>query len=409
MNLLLRYAALVPRIYWVAILLRIIWAVLIPVIPLSDSFAYDTFAINIWQNNTYGWEADKPYSYWPVGTSGIYSLFYSVFGHVYWPIVIFHIAISIGIIYFTKTLCERFFDDKRVAMIAGWLLALWPTMIFYCTILGSELLYMFFSLAGMYWFTQQKGSVLKNSLIAGLLFAAAYYVRPLITVAMVICIFTCAVMLKERWQSLALKSLISFAVLALLVAPWAYRNYHTHNAFVPMSTNSGAVFWMGNQPGTNGGYVPTPPEMANMDTHERSQILKARAMEYIKEEPLAFISRTLKKFITFHTYETIGVTWNEKGIAKVIGEWALAPLKIGTQLFWMLIIGSATIGLVLAIVQRGFWWVAFHPFTLLWSSNAAIHAIIVSQDRYHIPSVTFIVAFSAIAIIQAFTWYKNRS
>lgn len=54
------YKTLMWKIIGLAILLRIIWALIIPVIPLSDSNAYDMFAWNIVQHGTYGWAADQP-------------------------------------------------------------------------------------------------------------------------------------------------------------------------------------------------------------------------------------------------------------------------------------------------------------------------------------------------------------
>jgi len=137
------------NILLLAFCLRAIWALLIPVIPISDSNAYDIFATNIWLHGTYGWEPDKPYSYWPVGTSALYSVFYMVFGHVYWPIVIFHIAISLGIIWFSARLCQLVFQSEKITLLSSFALAVWPTGIFYVTILGSELPYLFCSLAGI--------------------------------------------------------------------------------------------------------------------------------------------------------------------------------------------------------------------------------------------------------------------
>lgn len=398
------------HILFLAVLLRVIWALLIPVIPVSDSAAYDTFAMNIWLHGTYGWEPDKPYSYWPVGTSAIYSLIYFLFGHAYSAIVVLNCALSVGIIYFSKKLIDQFFD-QNTGLLCALLLAIWPTGITLVTILGSELLYMFFSITGAYLFFTHSRQPKRHILIGlsvGLCFAIAYYVRPMVTVPFVICIFVALVVQKQKSSAVGIKSLLIILVMVICVAPWAWRNYQVHNAFVPMSTNSGAVFWMGNQPGTTGGYLPTPPEMRDMDTHLRSQILKQQAMDYIKAEPIAFITRTLYKLVKFHSYETIGITWNEKGIEKTLGAWAIFPLKLMTHLFWLAMVTLAAAGLVIMLWQRGFWTLAFNPLFLFWASSAAIHSLIVSQDRYHLPSAPFVFAFSAVTIIAAINQYQAR-
>ena len=54
--------------------LRLIWALLIPVDPVSDSAAYETFAWTLVNDGVYGWSADQPSAYWAVGTSAIAAL-----------------------------------------------------------------------------------------------------------------------------------------------------------------------------------------------------------------------------------------------------------------------------------------------------------------------------------------------
>jgi len=88
----------------IAAAIRILWALLVPVVPLSDSNAYDTFALNLWQHGVYGWTPDSPTSYWPVGTSALYALVYQIFGHNYAFIVALNLLLSLAIIFFPTRL-----------------------------------------------------------------------------------------------------------------------------------------------------------------------------------------------------------------------------------------------------------------------------------------------------------------
>lgn len=378
----------------IAIILRVIWAVLIPIIPISDSVAYDTFAQNILTHGTFGWTGDRPTSFWPVGTSAIYSLIYLLFGHNYPAIAGFNILCTIAIIILSNLLCNRFFENKNIGLYTCIAIAIWPTLIAYTTILASELPYMAFLMGAFYFFTHPNNKKpILTACLAGGLFAAAYYIRPLAIITIAIGAFY--LFINKQILTSVSRFLISLSILAILVSPWAYRNYTLYDAFIPMSTNGGATLWMGNQEHTDGGYVSTPPELAHLDEHSRNSLLKQQAIEYIKEQPLTFIYRTTQKFIIFHSRETIGISWNAEGIKKSFGEAYITPLKIITQLFWSLIMACSLAGVVLFIKHHGFWKTAFHPFILLWGSSAAIHAIIVSQDRYHIPVIPFITAFSA--------------
>jgi hypothetical protein len=69
----------------IAFLLRLGWAMLIPVAPVSDSAAYDAFAQTLALHGVYGWTPDQPSAFWPIGTSAIYDALYALFGHSYTP------------------------------------------------------------------------------------------------------------------------------------------------------------------------------------------------------------------------------------------------------------------------------------------------------------------------------------
>ena len=382
------------KICLAAVVLRVFWALLVPVIPLSDSAAYDVFAQNIWLHGTYGWQADEPTSYWPVGTSAIYSVFYRLFGHVYWPIIVFNIGCTLAIMVFMRRLCEQLFAGPQIGVWVALMLALWPTLIFYTTVLASELPYMAFLTAGFYYLVKLNHSVIKVGLVAGLFFSLAYYIRPLATIPLAIGLFYLWLNLNDK-RVVILRAVLVSIVLVVAVSPWAYRNYQLYNAFVPMSTNGGATLWMGNQANTNGGYMPLPEKVEGMDEYTRNQVLKQDAIDYIKQEPLAFVVRTANKLAAFHLRETIGVTWNEEGLQRRFGAFIMTPLKALSQLYWSLILLAALAGVLLSMKYDGFWRTAFHPFILMWASTAAIHSLIVAQDRYHIPIVPLVAAFAA--------------
>ena len=408
-----RLKSLLPQLTFIlciAIGLRLLWALFIPVVPISDSIAYDTFALNLWQHGTYGWTPDNPESYWAVGTSAIYALLYMLFGHSYWAVVILNILLSTGIIYFSYRLVEIFFPETFAPVITAYLLALWPTGIMYVTVLASELPYIFFSMAGFFYFVKSPSLFSLKTLYAAVLIAAAYYVRPVVTVAILMVAISCVLYLKQHPGQVIARFICVMSVTALMVAPWAYRNYQLYGDFVPNSSNGGSVFWMGNSPGTDGGYAVVPPEVKSQSksSYEQSKILKARAIEYITAEPAAFVQRTMYKLYRFHSYETIGVSWNEHGITNRLGAWALLPLKLLTQAYWLLLVGLGIIGLAIFLHRSSFWMLICNPFTLSWASTAGIHAIVVSQDRYHLPTVPFIAAFAALTLIAGYEAINAR-
>lgn len=78
------------RLFWIvvalAFVLRVLWALVVPITPISDSQVYDALAWNISTRGAYAWQNGQMTAYWPVGTAFIYSLPFRAFGHSFAPI-----------------------------------------------------------------------------------------------------------------------------------------------------------------------------------------------------------------------------------------------------------------------------------------------------------------------------------
>lgn len=387
--------------------LRILWALLISPDPVSDSFAYATFARNIAEFGVYGWTSEQASAFWPVGTSAIYAFLFYLFGDSYVPIVVFNIFISTGIIVLAMRVSRRFFG-AQVASLTGIILALWPSLIFYVTILASELPFMFLILAAIDVWSNPKHSITLSAILAGIFIAGASYIRPIALLLPFIFGITFAFYTKN-WRRELLKTIIVSLLMVVLILPWSVRNYHEFGHVIVISTNGSVTLWMGNHPGSDGAYAKIPDWANSMNEYDRSKIMGERAIEYIKAEPIAFVTRSIKKFIYQHSYETIAITWNKGGIIKTFGEWAILPLKALCQAYWLAILFFSFIGVVLAFRNLGFLETALHPILVPWLYFSAISAIIVAQDRYHFPAIPFIAIFSAYAIHNLLTLYQEKS
>lgn len=387
------------KILLFALLLRLIWALTIPVIPISDSHAYDTFAVNIWQNSTFGWNEKQPQAYWPVGIPAIYASFYAIFGHVFWPIVAFNIAMGVGITASGMRICRYYFGENT-GTLCGLILAIWPSQIMFVTVLASELPYTFLALAALDVWISSNRHFLLRSIVVGILLAGASYIRPLALLLPFVYALSLAIYTTEFQKHFG-RAIISFCIILLLIAPWTYRNYKLYGAFVPISTNGPITLWMGNHPNTNGSYAKLPDDVKSLNDFEKSQILGMRAKKYILDHPGEFLYRSMWKLVKLHAYETINVSWNILGIKQVLGSWIIMPLKVLSQGYWFLVLFGAIIGLVV-LFRREKWFLGpFHPVVLPWAYYSVVHAIILVQDRYHFPAIPFIAALAAVAIITA--------
>ncbi|HIK16515.1 MAG TPA: glycosyltransferase family 39 protein [Leptolyngbyaceae cyanobacterium M33_DOE_097] len=390
-----------------AILTRIIWAIAVPVDPVSDSNAYDVFAKNLASGFGYGWQPGKPTAYWPVGTSFIYSLFYRLLGHSYIPIVLFNIFLAIITILTTMYLANKWFGH-RTAVLSGLFLAIWPGQVQFTTILASELIFTALVLVALaIWLTEAIALPMKTVLV-GCVLAGACYVKPLaLLIPILFWLFQYS---KERKLAKSLVSLVvMLGLMAVLIAPWSYRNYQAFEQFSLISTNGGANFWMGNNPDSTGGYMPLPKAVKGMNEAAANDYLKDRAVQHIKEKPLLFVQRSIKRIFQTYGTETIGIAWNEKGLTSRFGQAVLLPLKLLSQLYWMLMLGLALLGAGLLCKRLTLWQWLTHPTILLWGYYIAVHAIIVSQDRYHYPSVPFIAILAGFSSTWAIARWLRRT
>ncbi|HAX75275.1 MAG TPA: glycosyl transferase family 39 [Cyanobacteria bacterium UBA11372] len=379
-----------------ALLLRVLWVVAVPVVPISDSHAYDTLARNLASGIGYRWSSyAPPTAFWPVGTSLIYSLLYRVFGFTYLPIVIFNLLLSAIIIFCSMRLAQTWFN-RSVAIATGLLLALWPIQIQFTTVLASELPFIALVLVALLLWINDRTNLWLRAILVGILSATATYVRPIAYLIPLLLLFFRWVKTRELFKSLKATAII-FVLMAVLLAPWSIRNTMAFGQFVTISTNGGANLWMGNNPNSTGGFMKLPAEVYGMNEAERDKYLKSVALAHIKEKPLLFVWRCVTRLVDTHSRESIGISWNESGLKKRYGTGILLPLKIINQIFWMSVLGLALSGIVILGLQQGLLTTITHPTVVIWGYFVAIHAIIVAQDRYHFPSIPM------IAILAAFT------
>ena len=392
------------KVILLGIILRIIWSIAVPVIPISDGNAYNTFAQNLANGDGYAWGQGDLTSYWAPGAAFIYGAFYFIFGQNYLPIIIFHIIISAVTIWATMSLAESWFN-YRTAIVSGLILALWPAQIQFTTVLASELIFSAFVIVALLLWQNESQFTLKVRCIGvGILLGCACYVRPLALLIPFMLLFLRVLKTKEIFNTVV-ATIVMFLIMALIIAPWSYRNTQLYGKFTLISTNSGPNLWMGNNPKSQGTYMKLPPEVKGMNEYERNDYLKTLAKDYVKEKPFVFIKGFFVKLIKTHNRESIGIIWNEKGLISRYGKGIITPLKLISFVYWLSALLLGLVGIVMLLIKQGWWNMVSHPTVLFWSYYAGVHAVVVAQDRYHFPSVCFIAVLAAFALSQI--WFKN--
>lgn len=394
---------------FLALSLRLIWAWWVPVIPSSDGEAYDAFARTLVQHGTFGWEPDHPTSFWPPGTTFLHASLFALFGIRYEPIVAMNIALSLGIVWVTARLAARFWG-QNVALLSALVLAAWPTLVMYPTILASELPFLFLTLLALDLWTAPWAGRTARALLAGLVLGFAALVRPQALLLPLVYGGGLALMnrggrgvLLEQIRSVVLAGL----AMAVVVAPWTWRNYQLYGETVLISSNGGITLWMGNTPGTDGRYMVTPKKYSHLPENERAQVLGQEAKAYILQDPTAFAERAVKKLLILYTNESVGVGWNSPGVREAFGEAWEPRLKRLTQATWGLICLLVVVGLWSSLRRAGFVSTLFSPITLSILYFTAIHMVVVSQERYHLAFAGQWAILAALGLLQLAAWRQG--
>jgi len=388
-----------------ALVLRLVWLLLIPVIPMSDSVMYHEFAKSISSGNGYAYPAGNLTAYWPVGTPAIYAILYSLFGESYLVITIFNLVVGIVTLILMMSLAKQWFNEST-AYITGIIYALWPSQIQFTTILASETIFNVFVLLGLFFWYHHKRTVLINWVLGTVFFVAATYVRP-IALLIPFILIGLSFLSNFHFKKLLISSVITVLTMAILITPWAVRNYNLFGEVVLISTNGGPVFWMGNNPDSSGGYMSLPEDLVFESETVRADYFKEEAIKHIKEEPGIFVKRLAKRFIDYYRSENIGVNWNLEGIKQQNLDKTVFPLKLISSAYWLLLVLLAIYGTVKLVRING--WnnaLTATPIFVLISYNTILHTIIASGDRYHFPIIPFIGMLAAYALFQIKKSYK---
>jgi hypothetical protein len=388
-----------------AFVLRLIWMQLVPVLPISDSNMYHEFAKSISSGQGYSYPNGALTAYWPVGTSAIYGALYHLFGVDFKVIATFNIFVGLATTWLIIGVALAWFKNSRIALIAGFLYAIWPSQIQFTTILASELLFNLFSLAGLYFWTK---NISFHIIVATACFVAAAFIRP---IALLLPFILLSINFLQHWkpQQTIIRTMTVMLVMAVLISPWAYRNYLIFDTPVLISTNGGPVLWMGNNPESIGEYMPLPTYLNFESEVDRAKYFKQKAVEHIVNEPTLFLKRMGKRFIDYYRSENIGVVWNNEGIKHAGLESYVLPLKLISSGFWVSVVLLSAYALTLLVKQMGaFTTLLSSPIPILLLYYTSLHMVIASGDRYHFPIIPLLAVLAAYSLQSIGLRLNNR-
>ena len=114
------------------------------------------------------------------------------------------------------------------------------------------------------------------------------------------------------------KIAIMLAVFFAILAPWIYRNYNVFNTFVPISTNGGYNFLMGNHAGSKGGINFNFSYKDSLSEVKASHDAYLRGIDDIVKHPFESVIRLPQKVFFAYYRGDSSLTWGLKSTKNMI-------------------------------------------------------------------------------------------
>ncbi len=355
----LLHPAFLPACFLLFMGLRIALVALVPVEPSSDFLWYHNRAAGLARGEGYS-EQGVPTAFWPVGWPAVAGALYYLFGTDTFVVQVANLVFAAATFFVVLALARTLFGSEPAARIAVLLLAVYPNNIAYTALTSTETFYTLLLLAGTWIFISRRSFF--GAVVCGLVFGYATLTKPQ-TLLMPLILVGIG-FLFEPGRRLTVRTLVHGAVvflaMALVLGPWAYRNYRVLGEPVFVSTNGGWAFYVGNNPSalasrgfpTDGGkevldlWAKTFTVEKQIESGRRA---KAAAVEWIRENPGTFaLLMPLKAFSLWSVdgegewaYQR-GTPWYDEAVH------AFRTVRILNQAYYgLLMLGFAAAGVVL--------------------------------------------------------------
>jgi 4-amino-4-deoxy-L-arabinose transferase-like glycosyltransferase len=271
--------------------------------------------------------------------------------------------------------------SERTGVIAAFIFAVYPPLVWICAYALSEALFATLALACVWWLMPvldadaPKGG--KGALfIGGMLIGLAILTRPAM-------LFFLPFALLLGWRHRASFAVAILAGTLAVVLPWTARNAAVYGRFVLVASEGGVTFWTGNHREAQGeGDLAANPHLKQLNQEFRARhrglteeelepIYYREALSFIAEAPLRWVGLLAKKL--FYTWVPIGPSYRLHS----------------PRYFWTSVVAY---GALLPVAVFGFitlWRSGRRPWTLwaLAGSTVVVALLFFPQERFRIPVI----------------------
>jgi 4-amino-4-deoxy-L-arabinose transferase-like glycosyltransferase len=285
---------------------------------------------------------------------------------------------------------RRIFGDSTTALVASCLAALYPFFWFYQGLLLSETLFntlLVASVAALFWWRERGLRIDTALVVTCLCLAAATLTKATLTVLPPLLLAATAWLAGANWRRAVAILAAASCLYAAFMSPWWIRNATLLHAFVPFTTSSGMNLYLGNNrnntdAGIDWGHDVEPDVVAKLNVLPeltRQHAYNKAAVDYIKQNPGAFIRAVAKRFVRF---------WNIVPNADEFRSGVYAIVSIAS-------FGSVLVLALISAARRWRQWRMLAPLYLIIAYFTFVHVVTIASLRYRFPIEPLLIIMAA--------------
>jgi 4-amino-4-deoxy-L-arabinose transferase-like glycosyltransferase len=307
--------------------------------------------------------------------------------------------------------------SKKVAALTAFGVTFYPPFIYYCAKLVPTTFFLFLLSLTVFLILSFKRHNWPLNILTGVVFGLTILCDPLaftLYPALVIWYF-----LRKDFN---LKKLFLTIIISILtIIPWTLRNYIVHKEFIPITTQFGVNFWIGNNPHATGtdyyrvysikdeNYIlmtqtlprKTRLELTNMNEIEQSRFYMKEGIDFINQNPTKFLELLGKKFYYYWWMAPPGINAS-KDVAKH---------KYLLIIFYLPTLILGIYGILMSLKHKNIRMISLIIMLIIFipSVYAIAHTGLM---RYRLPLEPFLIMFAAFAIFNLLEWtspYHSKS
>lgn len=380
----------------VGIIFSLLWIIFVKTQPYSDFAYYNTIAEQVANGGQWG------NTYTSVGYSIILGFIYKIFGSSLITAKVFNVILTVlSYIIFYKLLMKLDLKESRRKIIYT-LFVLFPSNIFYNSILATEIIFTtIFLLATLIYYSDIK----YKYVLIGILVAVNSMIKPFFIVFF-FAIFLVELLSRVKFLKAIQHSAIILAVSLLVLSPWVYRNTKLVGQFTFISNNGGIVLYINNNSQNNYGRwmdatkvensIVNKKEYQNANMTEKNKMLSKAAKKWIVSHPGKFIGLGFKRlFNTYFVGDDILYALHGAGMSSILETVFIIYTNLARNILFIpsiILIIIATIKAILNLINKKpiesftlYGLICFYMFT-------CVYFVTEGQGRYSFP-VIFIALY----------------